>query len=455
MSPPRKPSAALPLLIYNLLFPLAFLAMLPGLARRMMRRGNYRRKFGQRFARYDEATRQRLAGGGWVWVHSISVGETLLALRLIRRMRSVRPDLRVVLSVTTSTGFALAEENAAEWLEPVYNPIDAWPLARHALETINPERLIFIEAVWPNLLAQAAARGIPTSLVARLSPRSERRFRRFRFLTAPIFRLLDAISVQEPGDIEIWKSLGAAEGQIHLTGNIKFDHPLRRDDRAVEFRALLERLCVPADSPVLLGGSTFPGEEGMLARICLRLRKSFPGLFLIIVPRHVERASEAAAEVTQAGLDFALRTAAADRDTPPGCLLVNTTGELRVWYELATVVFIGKSLSPTAKGGQNPVEPVFAGKPVLFGPHMENFRAVVSRLIDANAAIETPDEAALEAAIASLLRDPGRRTALAQRALGIVRAHEGAGEKTARLVLDGLGTPFSRMASELNPPPAA
>jgi 3-deoxy-D-manno-octulosonic-acid transferase len=438
MAVKRKRGAALALLLYNLFFPLAFLAMLPGLARRMMRRGNYQRKFGQRFARYDAATRQRLAGRGWVWVHSISVGETLLALRLIREMRNVRPDLRVVLSVTTSTGFALAEENAAPWLEAIYNPIDAWPLARRALETVRPERLIFIEAVWPNLLAQAAARGIPTSLVARLSPRSEGRFRRFRFLTGPLFRLLDAISVQEPDDIERWKSLGAEAGQIHLTGNIKFDPPTRRDDRSVEFRALLGRLCVPPDAPVLLGGSTFPGEEGMLARICLRLRDRFPGLFLIIVPRHVERASAAAAEVTGAGLDFALRSAAAERDAPPGCLLVNTTGELSAWYAVATVVFIGKSLSAAAKGGQNPVEPVFAGKPVLFGPHMENFAAVVSRLLEAEAAIEAADEAALEAAIARLLREPERRAAQARRALEIVRVHEGAGERTARLVL-GIG----------------
>jgi len=435
MTTPRKPSAALPLWIYNLFFPFAFVAMLPGLARRMVRRGNYRRKFGQRFGQYDAAVRARLAEGGWVWVHSISVGETLLALRLIRRMRELRPGLRVVLSATTSTGFALAEENACEWLEAIYNPIDAWPLARRALETVRPERLIFIEAIWPNLLAQAAARGIPTALVARLSPRSEGRFRRFRFFTGPIFRLLDAISVQEPEDVERWGSLGAAAGQIHVMGNIKFDQPAQRDERAEQFRAVLERLSVPAGAPVLLGGSTFPGEEGMLARICMRLRAEFPVLFLIVVPRHVERANEAAAEITEAGLSFALRSAASDRDAPPGCLLVNTTGELRAWYELASVVYIGKSLSPAAKGGQNPVEPVFAGKPVLFGPHMENFRAVVSRLLAGEAAIEVRDEAALEEAVAGLLREPVRGEALARRALGIVSAHEGATERTARLVL--------------------
>ena len=435
MTAPRKPSAAAPLLIYNLFFPLAFLAMLPGLARRMLRRGNYRRKFGQRFARYDEVTRKRLAQSGWVWVHSISVGETLLALRLIRRMRELQPGLRVVLSATTSTGFALAEENASEWLEALYNPIDAWPLARRALERVRPERLVFIEAVWPNLLAQAAARGIPTALVARLSPRSEARFRRFRFLTGPIFRQLDNVAVQEPEDRARWQSLGVDAAQIHVTGNIKFDQPGRRDPRAERFRELLAGLRVPADAPVLLGGSTFPGEEGMLARICVRLRAEFPELFLIVVPRHVERTTEVAAEVTGAGLTFALRSAEAERGTPPGCLLVNSTGELRAWYELATVVFIGKSMSPAAIGGQNPVEPVFAGKPVLFGPHMENFRAVTSRMIAAGAAVEVQDEAALEREVAALLRDPERRARLARQALGIVSAHEGATERTARLVL--------------------
>jgi len=427
--------ATFSLLVYNIFFPFVFLAMLPGLVRRMIRRGNFQRKFGQRFARYDETTRARLETGGWVWVHSISVGETLLALRLIRQMRELRADLRVVLSTTTTTGFALAEENRSEWLEAIYNPIDAWTLAHRALETVRPERLVFIEALWPNLLAQAAARGVPTSLVARLSPRSERRFRKFRLFTGPIFRLLDAISVQEPDDVARWTSLGAQSGQIHLTGNIKFDQPARRDDRAAEFRMLLNRLRVPDGAPVLLGGSTFPGEEGMLARIFLRLRAEFPELFLIIVPRHVERASEAAAEVTEAGMDFALRSAATERERPPGCLLVNTTGELRAWYELATVVFVGKSLSPVASGGQNPVEPVFAGKPVLFGPHMENFRAVVSRLTGGGAAIEVPDEAALEAAVAGLLREPAKREEMARRARKIVSAHEGATGRTARLVL--------------------
>ena len=149
----------------------------------------------------------------------------------------------------------------------------------------------------------------------------------------------------------------------------------------------------------------------------------------------VERASDAAAEITEAGMTFALRSAAAERETAPDCLLVNTTGELRAWYEVATVVFIGKSLSPAATGGQNPVEPVFAGKPVLFGPHMENFKAVISRFLEAGAAIEANDEAALESAITTLLRAPAQREAMAAKAQQIVAPHEGAAARTARLVL--------------------
>jgi 3-deoxy-D-manno-octulosonic-acid transferase len=467
----RLRAALPPLWIYNLCFPIVFLAMLPGFARRMLRRGNYRRKFGQRFGIYATIDRQRIRERfqGAVWVHSISVGETLLALRLIKEMRrlstgsspsapSTGPfdklrasgsgsstELRVVLSVTTSTGFALAEENVCEWLEAIYNPIDGWWFARRALELVRPERLIFIEAIWPNLLAQAAGQGIPAALVARLSPRSERRFRRFRFFTGPIFRLLDAVSVQEPEDIQRWVSLGVERERIHVTGNIKFDQPGVRDERVGEFRAVLERLRVPVDAPVLLGGSTFPGEEGMLARIAVRLRHTFPDLFLIVVPRHIERANEAAGEITEEGVSFALRSAVgifnakdakggASRSTP-GCLLVNTTGELRAWYELATVVYIGKSMSKAATGGQNPIEPVFAGKPVLFGPHMENFRAVVAGLVNGDAAIQVADEGTLEQEIAGLLRDQGKRDEMARRALGIVSAHAGATERTARLVL--------------------
>lgn len=429
------------LFFYNLVFPAALLAMLPGLARRIIRRGNYRRKFGQRFGRYDAAVRARLREGSWTWVHSISVGETLLALKIARKMKELDPGLRVIFSATTSTGFALAEEAAEPWMEVIYNPLDAAPIVRRALALARLDRIVFIEAIWPNLLAGAKQRGIPTALIARLSPRSEVRFRRFRFLTGPIFRLLDTICVQEPEDVARWQSLGAHASKIRVTGNAKFDHSPTPPQRVEEFRALLGSLGVPDTAPVLLGGSTFPGEERILAEVFQKLRGEFPSLFLVLVPRHVERTDQAAADILAAGLRFALRTAGPDPRVgnaarrPVDCLIVNTTGELQEWYHLATVVFIGKSLAST--GGQNPVEAVAAGKPVIFGPHMENFRAIVAQWLAHDAAIQVADAAALETRIAGLLRNPAMRASLAARAREIVSAHEGATERTARQVLGG------------------
>jgi 3-deoxy-D-manno-octulosonic-acid transferase len=185
---------------------------------------------------------------------------------------------------------------------------------------------------------------------------------------------------------------------------------------------------------VLLAGSTFPGEEKILARIVLELRPQFPGLFLIVVPRHIERTPEVVAEIQSAGLVCALRT---DTGAPPAgkidCLVVNTTGELRDWYYAGTVIFIGKSL--TATGGQNPVEAVVAGKPVLFGPHMENFSAVVNKWLAQEAAIQVADAEALKAQVARLLADPGLRETMSANARKAVAPHQGATGRTADLLL--------------------
>ena len=419
------------LFIYNLFFPLVFVALLPGYLLRMLRRGGYREKFAQRFGRYTHEDRARFARGEWIWLHSISVGETLLALKLARQMRSVDPTRQIALSVTTSTGYAVAREAANEWLEVIYNPLDAPWIVRAALDSVRPLRLIFVEAIWPNLLAEAKRRGLPVTFVPRLSPRSEARFRKATPLTGPIFRLIDALAVQESDDTARWRSLGVAAERIHVTGNSKFDHAAAGGERIAEFRNILSRLGVSETAPVLLAGSTFAGEERIIAEIFRELRTEFPDLFLIIVPRHVERTDEVLADLRPLGLRIALRTDNAD--APADVLIVDTTGELRDWYHLATVVFIGKSL--TSHGGQNPVEPVLAGKPVVFGPNMENFQAIVTRWREAEAAVQVADAAELRLRLAELLAQPERRTTLAAKARDIVAAHEGSTARTVKVLL--------------------
>ena len=184
-------------LLYNLLFPLGLLFFLPGYILKMRRRGNYRRNFGQRFGLYRDEIRVRLAEQETTWIHAVSVGEVAIALKLAAKLHDLEAGFRCVLTTTTTTGFAVAEKQAADWMQVMYNPLDLWPVVQRAFATIRPKRIVLVEAeVWPNLAAGARARGVPLALVnARLSPRSERRFRRFQPLVSPTFRCLDLVCV--------------------------------------------------------------------------------------------------------------------------------------------------------------------------------------------------------------------------------------------------------------------
>src|SRR6266581_5028251 len=206
--------------VYNLFWPIGLLFFLPGYLVKMIRRGGYREKFGQRLGIYDDELRVRLSKRESTWLHAVSVGEVNIALKLAHALRALEPDLHCLLTTTTTTGFALANKNASSWIEVMYTPLDFWPIMRRAFAVFHPARILLIEAeVWPNLAAEARARRIPIALVnARLSPRSEKRFRLFRFFVAPTFRLLDLVCVQEPADGDRWHRLGVKRSRIQYTG---------------------------------------------------------------------------------------------------------------------------------------------------------------------------------------------------------------------------------------------
>jgi len=422
-------------LIYNLFWPIGLLFFLPGYFKKMIRRGGYREKFVQRLGIYHRDVHHRLANQRSTWLHAVSVGEVNIALKLANALRALEPDLHCVLTTTTTTGFALARKNAPPSMEVMYTPLDYWPIMRRAFSVIRPARIILVEAeVWPNLAAEAHARRIPLVLVnARLSPRSERRYQRFRFFVAPTFRLLDLVCVPERQDIERWAALGIPRIRIHVTGSIKFDRDVQAQSQAKTTSVSDASHVFSSETPVLFGGSTHRGEEEILARVFLELRQQFPALRLFIAPRHVERLTEIRAQLSALPLRVALASVAltggaADAD----CLLLDTTGELQQWYDIATVVFIGKSL--TAHGGQNPVEPILAGKPVVFGPHMENFAMLAKTLVSNNGAVQVSDSESLERAVAELLRDGDARKCLVQNAHSALGEHQGATSRAAGLI---------------------
>jgi 3-deoxy-D-manno-octulosonic-acid transferase len=423
--------------VYNLLWPIGLFFFLPGYFVKMIRRGGYREKFGQRLGIYDDELRVRLSKQKSTWLHAVSVGEVNIALKLANALRALEPDLRCVLTTTTTTGFSLANKNAPSWIEVMYTPLDYWPTMRRAFSVIRPVRILLIEAeVWPNLVSLAHASGIPTALVnARLSPRSERRFRRFRFFVAPTFRLLDLVCAQESEDIDRWAALGVRRDRVRAVGSIKYD-PNGGDQNPKDPGSVQQYRFGTANrpDPVLFGGSTHRGEEEILATIFLRLRQQFPSLRLFIAPRHVERLREIRSQLGALPVRVALASELVRRpdESDADCVLLDTTGELQRWYPIATIVFIGKSL--TAHGGQNPVEPILAGKPVVFGPHMENFAPLAKGLLSKKGAIQVGDIDSLERAVAGLLQDNAARQRLVQNAREVLDKHEGATARSAALV---------------------
>ena len=434
------PGARRSLFVYNLFFPLVFLALLPGIALRMFRRGGCRENFGQRLGRYSPEVRRRFASGRWWWIHSISVGETLIALKFVQELHRRDPSLRCVITVTTSTGLALARDARTDWLEVLYNPIDSRAIVCQALDLIRPERLVLVEGeAWPNLLAACRTRGIPVALInARLSPRSERRFLRARFWIVPLFNLIDLVCVPDEADIGRWQRLGLSMARLQLTGSIKFDTAQAEAPRRTEeFHTLLRSIGVDKDRPILLAGSTWSPEERILGELFVTLRREFSRLFLVIVPRHIERTADILHELAPLNLRIRRRTML-PIDPPGVCdvLLVDTTGELREWYALATVVFVGKSLPGIAQiGGQNPAEPATLGKAIIAGPHMENFAAVVQHLREQRGLISVTDPASLLSELQNLLRNPTELETIGQHGLAALSIHRGATERTASLLI--------------------
>jgi 3-deoxy-D-manno-octulosonic-acid transferase len=219
---------------------------------------------------------------------------------------------------------------------------------------------------------------------------------------------------------------------------MKFDAARVHERRGLDVPAMLRQLGVARGSPVLVAGSTHSGEESLIADTASRLRQHFPDLFLVLVPRHFERGKEVGRELSARGVKFIYRTeVTVNTAFKPGeihCLLVNTTGELRLFYEHSTVIFVGKSLA--GKGGQNPIEPGALGKPMVFGPHMENFAAIAASFVEGKAAIQVQDAQELEEALRRLLANEEERTELGRNGLQVVKNNTGAVERTADMILE-------------------
>jgi 3-deoxy-D-manno-octulosonic-acid transferase len=432
-------------LVYNVLFAVGYTLMAPEYLLHMLRRGGYRRHFRHRFGRYDPATAMALSAGDgrFVWVHAVSVGEVRVAGRLMDALRGREPSLRFVLGTTSSTGWGEAARVVGPQDVLLYTPLDFPRCVRRALDAIRPRALVLTESeIWPNLIRNCARRGVPVFLVnGRVSDRSGPGYRRLRFWFGPVLRSLRALLVQSDLDRRRLLDAGADPARTTVTGSVKFDAASRQPDRERAAAELLALVNMGEGCHVLVGGSTWPGEEAVLLGLYRRLQTRFPALRLVLVPRHFERGDAVAAEIERAGF-VCVRKSRLDRGEAPAgrgagaVLLVDTTGDLMGFYAHAAVAFVGKSLC--SHGAQNMIEPCLCGVATVVGPNTENFRPVMADLLASEALLQVADAAELARAVERLLSDPAERVALGRRAAAAVARRQGVIDRCAAEILGAL-----------------
>jgi len=428
--------------LYNILFTVGFILLSPYYFVRMRRRGNWQRGFAERFGKYSTKFKQAITNRNVLWIHAVSVGEVNVCTQLIRALELRMPNLKIVVSTTTTTGMGELHRKLPTHISKIYYPIDHRRFVTRALSTIRPEAIVLVEGeIWPNFLWGARKRGKPVFLVnARLSDRSYRGYKRFGFLFRRLFAELAGVGAQNEADAARLRQLGCRPEAIRIVGSLKFDAARLDERRSLDVPALLRQAGVKSGAPLIVGGSTHAGEEAILAEQFLRLRTRFPNLFLVLVPRHFERSREVGRELEARGVKFAYRSEIlSQEELVPGeidCLIVNTTGELKYFYEHATIIFVGKSL--TAEGGQNPIEPGALGKAMVFGPNMQNFAEAARGFLQQDGAVQVPDAAELEKALGDLLGNQARRAELGRNALKVVHENLGAIERTVDMIVERL-----------------
>lgn len=401
--------------------------MLPHFLLRMARRGGYRQDFAQRFGRYEDSVLDRLAARRRVWVHAVSVGEVFVALKLMQQWRARRPDVQFVLTTTTSTGHALARRELSKEDVLLYYPLDLPVIVHRVLDQMQPLAIVLVELeLWPNLIRLAHARGIPVLLAnGRVSDSSFKGYQRLRLIARRLLPLMDAFCVQTETDRQRLATLGAPRERIKVLGSAKYDVAVADKSGEELAREILAQAQITEQNQIVLGGSTWPGEEGALLDAYKGLKTRHRNLVMLIAPRHVERADEVIQEIRQHAMTFVRRSQLGREPlrSTPKVLLLDTTGELKHFYAIADVIFVGKSL--TQHGGQNPIEPALYGKPIVCGPNMENFRGVVDDFRKADALVQVPDLQNLRRTLDDLLANPERREEMGRRAAQLVEEKRG------------------------------
>ncbi|NWN92690.1 3-deoxy-D-manno-octulosonic acid transferase [Marinobacter adhaerens] len=367
--------------------------------------------------------------GRVVWVHAVSVGETIAAAPMVRRLLARDPGITILMTAMTDTGLTQAMKMFGDQVEYAYAPYDTPGAIRRFLNRVHPNILVIMETeIWPNMIRQSRSRQVPVFLInARLSEHSARGYERVKRLVAPIMGSISWVAAQAEKDAERLRRLGVPASRVAVTGSVKFDVDIPAAVLEAS-RQLKESL---SDRPVWIAGSTHEGEDARLLAAHKQLLQHHPDALLIIVPRHPERFDAVAELVRQQGVSLVRRSSGA-APTDVQVYLGDTMGELMMLYGASDVAFVGGSL--IERGGHNPLEPAGWGIPVISGPHVFNFETIYQSLRDDRGVTIVSNEDELASRLRELFDDPDERETSGQQALAVVNKNKGALDK----VIDGI-----------------
>ncbi len=363
-----------------------------------------------------------------IWVHAVSVGEVNAAIPLLRKLKAAHPDIPVILSTITDTGQKVARQKAPEGTHLVYLPFDLRIILHRCFEKVRPRLFIVMETeLWPNIFRVAAERSVPVIILnGRISERSAKGYGKISFFMKKVFDQVTLFCMQSPSDAQRLKTIGAEESKVMVLGNFKFD---------MEITQQIPPWMKEVQGQVIVAGSTHAGEEQIIIDAYRENVYLFPGLKLIIAPRHPERFGEAEEVIRRSDMRYIKRSELDAEGADAGekkfnILLLDTVGELTAAYSIADVAIMGKSIE--GRGGQNPLEPAYWGKPIICGEHMENF-PFIKDFYAAGAAFQVTSTGVAKK-IKELLMQPEKAKSAGEKARALYLKNSGAVDRAMQIV---------------------
>lgn len=406
--------------IYNILLIIGTILLSPVILFKLITVPKYRGGITQKFGRLRKGVMKVIRGTRPIWVHAVSVGEVMAAHPLIRELRKKYPDRKLILSTVTVTGNFTARRRVPEADAVFYFPFDYPCVVRRVIRGINPEVVLVAETeLWPNFFRELKEAGIPSAVInGRISPNSHRNYLKFKNFFRQVFDNVDLFCMQSEADAVRIADIGADPARVMITGNLKFDQKLPVTQSVP--------VAISSGRKVITAGSTHRGEETALLEIFSQLRIKYPDLVLIIAPRHPERFDEVAGLINNAGYECQRRTRL--KGPVKDVLLLDTIGELKAFYALCDIAFVGGSLVKV--GGHNLLEPASMKKPVIFSRYMFNFKEISEALMSAGGGIMVKDKGELYAQIDNLLSDNALAKRMGERAYSVIEMNSGSSKKT-------------------------